>query len=256
MERWVGKVAVVTGASAGIGAAIAISLAKSGMIVVGLARRKNRIEELKSKVIGASGQIHAYECDVTKPESVQNAFDWIEKTFGGVNVLVNNAGAATTPSILDEGSEVGIKQTIDLNLMGVIYCTKAAYKILVKTGDIGHIVNISSVAGHSIISMDPTSKPMMNVYGASKHALRVTSEVLRQELRFSTNKNIKISQISPGYVKTEFLEASGFPHPEMMAAMPYLIAEDIADACLHVIGTPPRVQIHDVIIKPAGEMFG
>lgn len=92
MEKWEGKIAVVTGASSGIGAAIAVGLAKSGLIVIGLARRANKVEDLKKGLAGASGQLHAFECDVANYESVKSAFSWIDKTFGGVNILVNNAG--------------------------------------------------------------------------------------------------------------------------------------------------------------------
>lgn len=92
MERWSGKVAVVTGATGGIGAAIAVQLVKSGMIVVGLARRKDKIEALRASLFGAPGQLNAVECDITSETSVAQAYSWIEKTLGGIDILVNNAG--------------------------------------------------------------------------------------------------------------------------------------------------------------------
>lgn len=95
MELWKGKIAVVTGASAGIGAATVKDLAKAGVTVVGLARRKQRVEDLKKDVdVAAAKLIHGYECDVSKEESVKAAFKWIDSTFGGVNILINNAGKA------------------------------------------------------------------------------------------------------------------------------------------------------------------
>lgn len=138
--------------------------------------------------------------------------------------------------------------------MGVIYCTKEAYAILNRTNDIGHIVNMSSIAAYNCLVLDPSIGPNTNIYDPTKHALRAVTEILRRELQFTSNKNIKISMISPGLVRTEIMEASGVPNASVLMQMfPALEPEDIADTCLHILGTPPRVQIHDVIIKPAGE---
>lgn len=92
MERWLGKVAVVTGASSGIGAAICTELVKAGMIVCGLARRKDKVEQLRLSLFGAEGQLNAVECDITNEQSVKESYKWIEKTLGGIDMLVNNAG--------------------------------------------------------------------------------------------------------------------------------------------------------------------
>lgn len=92
MERWEGKVAVVTGATSGIGASICTELCRSGMIVCGLARRKDKVEQLRASLFGSSGQLNAVECDITSEQSVKQAFSWIEKTLGGIDLLVNNAG--------------------------------------------------------------------------------------------------------------------------------------------------------------------
>lgn len=92
MERWEGKVAVVTGCTSGIGWAICAELCRSGMIVCGLARRKDKVEQLRASLFGAKGQVNAVECDITNEQSVKTAFTWIEKTLGGIDLLVNNAG--------------------------------------------------------------------------------------------------------------------------------------------------------------------
>lgn len=94
MEQWEGKVAVVTGAEKGIGAAIACELVRSGMIVVGLAKRTDKIEALRASLFGVSGQLNAFECDITSETSVQQAYQWIEKTQGGIDILVNGAGVS------------------------------------------------------------------------------------------------------------------------------------------------------------------
>lgn len=92
MERWEGKVAVVTGATSGIGAAICTELCRAGMIVCGLARRKDKVEQLRASLFGSKGQLNAVECDITNEQSVKQAYSWIEKTLGGIDLLVNNAG--------------------------------------------------------------------------------------------------------------------------------------------------------------------
>lgn len=92
MEKWNGRIAVVTGASSGIGAAICTELVREGMIVCGLGRRKDKIEQLRISLFGAEGQLNAVECDITNEQSVKQAYTWIEKTYGGIDLLVNNAG--------------------------------------------------------------------------------------------------------------------------------------------------------------------
>lgn len=92
MDRWNSRTAVVTGASSGIGAAICQELVKAGMIVCGLARRKDKVEQLRLSLFGAEGQLNAVECDITNEQSVKQAYQWIERTYGGIDLLVNNAG--------------------------------------------------------------------------------------------------------------------------------------------------------------------
>lgn len=93
MEKWCGRIAVVTGATSGIGSAICVELVKAGMIVCGLARRKDKVEQLRMSLFGAEGQLNAVDCDITNEQSVKQAYTWIEKTYGGIDILINNAGA-------------------------------------------------------------------------------------------------------------------------------------------------------------------
>lgn len=143
MNRWIGKIAVVTGASAGIGAAIVKDLAKSGVIVVGLARRVNHVEALKKEVPKFAGNIHAYECDVSKEESILAAFQWIEKKFGGVNILVNNAGMTKHTTLLQSDNSQALTDIVNTNILGLLFCTREAYKLMTKIDDYGYIININ-----------------------------------------------------------------------------------------------------------------
>lgn len=182
MERWVGKVAVVTGASSGIGASIVVDLVKAGMTVVGLARRQERVDELREKVPSElKNKLHSYSCDVSNDESIVEAFTWIAAEFGVIHVLVNNAGIVKLMSLLDEGNEESLKSILNTNLWGPVVVTKKAVEIMKREKVIGaHIININSVAGHKI-PYTAGHKPQLNIYPSTKHGLTALTEVLRQE---------------------------------------------------------------------------
>lgn len=257
MEKWRGKVAIVTGASAGIGAAIAKDLVKHGVITIGLARRVNRVEELKADLGPFAKNLHSYQCDVSIEENVKEAFNWVHKNFGPVNILINNAGMATIRTILskDDKSENmdQLRQCVNTNFLGVVYCTQEAFKQLNKSNDQGYIVNINSIAGQSFPFFGPGVPPPLNVYIGTKHAMTATSEVLRQELNYYQKNNIRITSISPGYVKSEFFVAAG---KEMLPeGSNGLECQDVSDAVIYVLGTPSRVHIKEIIIKPNGELL-
>ncbi|XP_069683492.1 dehydrogenase/reductase SDR family member 11-like isoform X2 [Periplaneta americana] len=175
MERWSGRVAVVTGASAGIGAAIAQELVKKGLKVVGLARRVERVQELETDLKSEPGQLFPLKCDVTKEHEVKEAFKWIDSSLGGVDILVNNAGVASDNS-LSEGPVEHWRSILDLNVLALSICTKEALQSMKGRGlDDGHIVHINSIAGHGF----PTR---LFMYAASKHAVTALTEGLRREL--------------------------------------------------------------------------
>lgn len=188
MNRWIGKVAVVTGASAGIGAAIAIDLANAGLIVIGLARRVERVEELKSKVkSSATGQLHAFKCDVSKEEEIITAFNWVISQFGGVDILVNNAGIVrSSTTILAKDNTVPIREVLDTNVMGVVLCTREAFHSMKSRNVAGHVILINSIVGHQVPVMPGVT---MNIYPPSKYAVTAITEVLRQEFQ---NEGTKI----------------------------------------------------------------
>ncbi|KAL9700627.1 hypothetical protein quinque_004068 [Culex quinquefasciatus] len=247
MDRWTGKVAVVTGASSGIGAAIAKSLAKAGMVVVGLARRVERVESLRDdlKDEATRKRLHAVKCDVSKEEDILKAFSWVEEKFGGVDVLVNNAGIARKTSLVAPGNTAMLREVIDTNVMGLVMCTREAFQSMKKRSVDGHIVHINSIAGHNVPNF-----PGLNIYSASKFAVTALTETMRREFSAEGTK-IKVTSISPGAVDTEIIT----DEMKELGKFPMLESQDIADAVMYAVGTPPRVQVHELTIKPVGESF-
>jgi len=252
MDKWTGRVAVVTGASAGIGAAIAIALARHGVTVAGLARRKDRVAELAAKNASLKGKIHAVECDLTDSASIGAAFDWIEKHLGGVDILVNNAGLFKVGQVFDlTKPEENYLVTINTNLSGLLLATRRAFKTM-QSKPAGYIVNINSVAGQYSPS-DAGAKMGFNVYGATKHAVRQLTGHMKLELGL-LQKNIRITSISPGAVKTEIADASGIVGgKEFFSKVPALNPEDIANQVVHVLSTPENVLITELTIEPKGQ---
>lgn len=184
MERWIGKVAVVTGASAGIGAAIALDLARAGCQTVGLARRSERIEALRQQLPAeAAARLHAFRCDVCSEADILRAFRWIETTFGGVDVLINNAGVMHSGvDLLTPDNTAAIRATLDVNVMALVLCTREAFKTMrTRNGGTGHVVLLNSISGHWVPYAVGTSGGSLNVYEPTKHAVTAMTEVLRQE---------------------------------------------------------------------------
>ncbi|XP_032296447.1 farnesol dehydrogenase [Drosophila virilis] len=253
MERWRNKVAVVSGASAGIGAACARALVGAGLLVVGLARRQERIEQLRAQLpLPQQQRLHAVQCDITNESQVLQAFDWTKRQLGGVHVLVNNAGIMATTELSGAGNTQPIRDTVETNIMGSVYCIREAFQAMrLQQQQPGHVIIVNSVAGQQVPNLG-TQLPSLNIYPASKFALRAMQEIYRQE--FQRHKTqVRVSTISPGIVDTDIL-------PEQLQAvikqhMPMLRAEDVADAILWTIGTPANVQVQNITIKPQGEKF-
>ncbi|XP_072382677.1 farnesol dehydrogenase-like [Diabrotica undecimpunctata] len=251
MDRWVGKVAVVTGASSGIGAGIAKALVEKGVLVVGIARRIEKIEDLSRTLTDQPGKLFALRCDVAKEDDILRSFRWIADNVGHIHILVNNAGL-TRPTNLVEGSTDDWRRVFEVNVMALCICTREAIKIMRQKKIAGHIIHINSIAGHYVPVMP---KPNFNVYPASKFAVTALAESLRQELCYFKSP-IKITSISPGLVRTEFTE--GFPQDgtkEKLDDMPDLRPEDIAEGVIYALGTGPHVNVSELTIRPVGNVF-
>ncbi|XP_072041943.1 dehydrogenase/reductase SDR family member 11-like isoform X2 [Amphiura filiformis] len=247
-DRWVGRVALVTGASAGIGAAIAKRFAQLGLKVVGCARNIDKIKTLEDELqkSKASGSVHAIKCDVSQETEVLSMFKEIKEKYGGVDVCVNNAGLNHATSIID-GKTEDWKHIFDVNVLGLSICTREAVKSMRERNvDDGHIIHLNSTLGHWVLPIST-----IHLYSASKHAVTALTEGLRQELR-EIKSHIRVTSISPGLIKTEFApRALGQEAADgLYAAIPWLEADDIADAVVYALQAPPHVQVHDIIIHP------
>ncbi|XP_058804545.1 farnesol dehydrogenase-like [Phymastichus coffea] len=243
MERWAGKVAVVTGASVGIGAAIVKQLLKDGLIVVGLARR---VEKMKELVDDPEAKLHAVECDITNEVNVITAFAWIRENFGSIDVLVNNAGF-TKESTLSDGSLEDWRVVFDVNVLGLCVCTREAVRSMRESNGEAVIIHISSLAGERVPAV-----PGFNVYPATKRAVNALAHTLRHEL---AGTKIRVSTISPGVVATELLANYSTFTSDMLQASPTLMPEDVAQAVFFILSLPPHVLVQDIILRPLGESW-
>lgn len=247
MERWSGKVAVVTGASAGIGASIAELLVENGIKVVGFARRVELITAHAEKLKNKKGSLHGMRVDLTKTQEIIDAFKKVEEEYGPVSILVNNAGVFEQTTLCDGGDIEKWKKTFEINVIALCIATKEAVAIMKKHKINGHIIHINSVAGHR-----PVNFVGENVYPASKHAVTSLTESLRYEL-LKTGTKIKVTSISPGLVRsTEIFKAAGAEIKGTEVEGIALNPEDVSYAVIYALSSPPHVQVHEVTLKPIG----
>ncbi|MFA0963775.1 SDR family oxidoreductase [Roseivirga sp. BDSF3-8] len=242
------RIAVVTGASSGIGKAIARKFVKSGIKVVLGARSADELAELKQELKDEEGEVVYRTCDMTNQEQVVGLIRAAEETFGGLHILVNNAGVMPLSYLKNRHLEEW-EQMVDVNIKGVLKATYAALPYL-KEQNSSHIINIASADGRTIY-------PGGAVYAATKAAIIKFSEGIRTEL--SPSHNIHVTCIDPGTVDTplrenitdeELLEDNKDSWTEDEAK---LLAEDIAECALFAISQPERVNLSEMIVKPTGK---
>lgn len=252
MEQWKGKIAVVTGVNSGLGFAIAKDLCRHGVIVVGLDMNTDRAEELQKaiKKLRPSAQCHVLKCNLTKEEDIVEGFDYAIKTYGGVDILINNAGFCRKSAILDEGNLELLKTIIETNVLGVISCTKKAFKSMADRDVPGYIINVSSVGGHVVPYMPNT--PGLNVYSPTKHAVTALGTVLRHELNFFKKPKIRVSNISPGGMLTNIMGSEAMMRSAPME-LPLMDPAQVSNAIMYMLSTDPKVQIQDLIIRHVSE---
>ncbi|XP_028138590.1 farnesol dehydrogenase isoform X4 [Diabrotica virgifera virgifera] len=248
MDRWVGKVAIVTGASSGIGAAIAELLVEKGLLVVGAARRKENVDALAQKLQGKKGKLYSVKADVAKEEDIKELFKWTSANVGPVSILINNAGCHHKTGLIG-GDTAAWRATIDVNLIAVCIATREAIDIMQRNNIDGYIIHINSLFGHTVLNI-----PDVDVYPATKHGVTALTETLRHELNARKSK-IRVTSISPGIVDTEIISNIKKSNAFALIKDAMLKSEDIADAVSYVLSTPQHVQVHEIIIKPQGELL-
>lgn len=236
------QVALVTGASSGIGGAVAEAMLARGMRVALSARRRERLEDVASR--HPSGRVLVCPADLRRESEIKAAFEQIRQAWGGVDLLVNSGGLGRNAP-LTEGPADAWREMLEVNVLGLCICTREAVRDMKARGDQGHVVHVSSMAAHRVPSGS-------GVYSATKFAVRALTEGLRRELR-EQGSAIRVTSVSPGFVETEF---AAVYHGDPSAAdrtygrFKVLEAVDVAATVMHVIEAPPHVAIHDVLMRP------
>jgi NADP-dependent 3-hydroxy acid dehydrogenase YdfG len=240
-----GKIAIITGASSGIGEATAHLLAEHGVKVAVVARRKDRLDALAKKIKTDGGEAFVIEADVTDKVICQKVVDEVLAKWGKLDILINNAGVMllgpTAQAPLEEWERM-----INLNLMGLLYMTYAGLPAMRKQKS-GHLVNISSVAGR-------TTNAGSAVYNATKWGVNAFTEALRQEI-VAEKSNIRTTLIEPGAVTTELVSHN---RPEVQETLKErfkgmskrLESEDIANGILYALSQPQHVNVNEILIRP------
>ncbi|MEM7398705.1 MAG: SDR family oxidoreductase [Pseudomonadota bacterium] len=242
MSNIEGKVVAITGASSGIGEATARHLAKKGAHVVLGARRTDNLEKILADIQAEGGTGAFQALDVTDRHNVEAFMQFAEKTFGKLDVVINNAGVMPLSPLaalkVDEWDRM-----IDVNIKGVLYGIAGALPIMQRQG-FGHIINVSSIAGHIVI-------PTGAVYCATKFAVHALSEGFRQE-----HNNLRLTIISPGATQSEL--AGTITHDETAKMVDGLVAmaipsDAIAAAAAYAISQPGDVDVNEIIVRPTAQ---
>lgn len=249
-EKLNNTIALVTGASSGIGKATAIRLASEGAKVALVARRIERLKELEQQIKNTGGEAFLIEADLTSAEEAAGAITQTIAQYGRLDTLVNAAGIMLNgPSV--ESPLAEWEQMVNLNLKGLMYITKAALPHLIEAvatspRKVVDVVNISSVGGRF-------AAPQVAIYGATKFGVTAATEAWRQEF---TKQSVRFSVVEPGATATELFEQKagqweGFT--AMFGDVERLHAEDIAEAVAFIVTNPRRVAINEIVVRPTDQ---
>jgi len=241
-----GTVALVTGASSGIGAATAAALAAQGAAVALAARRRDRLEELATSITGQGGTALVLECDITDQQQAAGAVERTAAELGRLDTLINNAGVMLLGPVV--GAPLAEwQQMVELNVLGLLYCAHAALPHLLHAAENGprrvaDMVNISSVAGRA-------ARNGNGVYSLTKFGVGAFSESLRQEV---AKRYVRVSLLEPGATATELASHN---RPEVLESIrnqfgQTLAAQAIADAIAYIVSRPRHVAVNEMLIRP------
>ena len=247
-DKLSGCTALVTGASSGIGRATATELARLGADVVVVARRKDRLDDLVSGIGAAGGSASAIVADITDETAARDVVAQTVERHGRLDILVNNAGVM----LLGPSAEASVedwKRMVDLNVLGLLYCTHAALPHLLEAAENGprrvaDLVNVSSIGGRTV-------RPGSQVYNLTKWGVGALSESMRQEL---ASKHVRVSVLEPGPTRTELQEAN---RPEILSQIrarqdgfELLEPQDLADAVGYMVTRPRHVNVNEIMVRP------
>ncbi|CCE99970.1 SDR family oxidoreductase [Sinorhizobium fredii] len=239
-----GKVALVTGASSGIGAATALKLAEAGAKVGIAARRTDKLEALKNEIVSKGGEALVIEMDVVDTASVEAGMKKLVGVYGSIDILVNNAGLMPL-SDLDQLKTNEWHRMVDVNVKGLLNATAAVLPQMIKQRS-GHIFNMSSIAGRKVFKG-------LSVYCATKHAVTAFSDGLRMEV--GQKHNIRVTCIQPGAVATELYDHITDPGyrqqmDDLASQMTFLQGSDIADTIVFAAQAPSHVDVAELFVLP------
>ena len=239
------KIALITGATSGIGESTARLLAKNNYDLIITGRRQDRLNDLKA-ILSADAEIMDLCFDVRDKESVFSAISSLPEKWKNIDALINNAGLAVGLNPVHEGVTDDWERMIDTNIKGVLYMLKAVTPLMIAKNS-GHIINISSIAGKEVY-------PNGNVYCGTKHALESITGSIRMEL---LPYHIRVTSINPGMVETEFslvrYKGDAEKATNVYTNVEALKPEDIADVILYSLNCPPHMNLHEVLVMPSAQ---
>ena len=236
-------VAIITGASSGIGLAIARRLASDGYNLAICARRKDRLTEVADRLKRQDIDVLSQTVDLRDEAQILDFFTAVKSKWNQLDVLVNNAGLGHKESLMTGKTEAW-REMLEVNVLALCICTREAISLM-QPANSGHILHVSSMSGHRVPAIT-------GVYSASKFAVRSLTETLRRELR-AANSKIRISSVSPGIVETEFAEKyhqSAEKADNTYSQFPVLQAVDIANAVSYALSQPEHVEVNDILVRP------
>ena len=240
-----GRVAAVTGASSGIGAATAAALSRAGATVALGARRRDRLDKVAAQLDGPSS---VHEVDVCDEQQARSFIEGAHSEHGGLHLLVNNAGVMLLGPVAGADTAEW-RRMLDVNLWGLVVCTHAALPLIAQSGG-GDVVNVSSVAGRRADAGGA-------VYNMTKFGVHGFSEALRQE---ALHVGVRVTIVAPGMVDTELQGHN--TNPVVVGAIAkarertgdVLAADDVADAIVYAVTRPPHVDLNEILVRPTGQV--